>query len=173
MSSARRVAFAMLASAVRRQHSGSGGASQSNVPPSSKLAYAWPRARSRLRRYRSAPRVHDARRRGTHAVRRALQLGEHFLEGPPGHLDARHGAGEWLHGAPSLVRAEAHLAEQLVGRPTPVQVRKGERQSGPHRQHVRSDIRAREGEEGLLRRGPEGPRLVDAARGQWRPPTSL
>ena len=100
MSSARRVVFAMLASAVRRQRSGSDRANQSNVPPSSKLAYAGPRARSRLRRYRSAPRLHSARRRGTHAVRRALQLGKHFVEGPLGHLDARHGAGEWLHGAP-------------------------------------------------------------------------
>ena len=78
-----------------------------------------------------------------------------------GCLDARHWAGQRASGVPPLLGAEAHLPEQLVCTPEAGEVGRGKRECGPGGEGVRGDVRAGQGEEGLLRGcGPENPGSV-------------
>ena len=91
-----------------------------------------------------------------------------------GRLDARHWARKRTSCVPSLLGAEAHLPEQLVCAPAAGEVGRGQRECGTGWEGVWGNVRAGQGEEGLLRGcGPEYPGLVHVRGGQGRPPPRL
>ena len=80
-------------------------------------------------------------------------------------------------GVSPLLGAEAHLPEQLLRAPAAGEVGRvgrGQREGGPGREGVRSDVRAGQGEKSLLRsRGRNGPSAVHVPGSQGCLPPRL
>ena len=97
------------------------------------------------------PRLLQRPRQHARPLCRVPQPAQDLPEGPLDRLDARQWAGHGLPRVAPLLRAEAHLPKQLVRAPAAEQVWWGQREGGPGREGVQSDVRAGQGEETFLR----------------------